>query len=108
MRQTVLARPNETCSGRATRKVVGIDSPTEAGDDGCDLAEYATLRLIVNGGWKVDDTIPVTVLRQRFDAMHFAQRSFFEVIDSLIAKGLLGGDKKFIYLTISGASCAQR
>jgi hypothetical protein len=40
--------------------------------------------------------------------MHFAQRSFFEVIDSLIAKGLLGGDKKFIYLTISGASCAQR
>jgi hypothetical protein len=69
-----------------------------------DIIDYITLRIVVKEGWKVDEIVPATTIRKRYEAMHFARRQFTEVINSLIAKGLLGGDENQVYLTPSGLS----
>ncbi|WP_147023373.1 hypothetical protein [Microvirga aerophila] len=64
--------------------------------------------IISNEGWKVNESFPVTAIQRRFESLKFAGMTFAGVTDALIAKGLLGGEGKFLHLTPSGQSRAQR
>ncbi|GEO19154.1 hypothetical protein MAE02_68500 [Microvirga aerophila] len=56
----------------------------------------------------MNESFPVTAIQRRFESLKFAGMTFAGVTDALIAKGLLGGEGKFLHLTPSGQSRAQR
>ena len=85
-----------------------VDEVTEPPACSPDLAEDVILWIISNEGWKVNESFPATAIQRRFESLKFAGMTFAGVINALIAKGLLGGEGKFLHLTSSGQSRAQR